>query len=208
MAENLTDYLEELGFRVRYMHSEIKTLERSDLIRGLRLGEFDILVGINLLREGLDLPEVSMVAILDADKQGFLRDERALIQTIGRAARNVNGRVLFYADIVTPAMESAIRITKSRRRRQINYNKEMGIEPQTIVKEIRSPLVDLKKSFTQFTKQDEIPDIEELPSYIIALKEEMGLAAKNLEFEKAAEIRDLIFSLEKNLDKSDADDIL
>jgi excinuclease ABC subunit B len=195
MAENLADYLDEIKIRARYLHSEIKTLERTDILRSLRLGEFDVLVGINLLREGLDLPEVSLVAILDGDKQGFLRNERSLIQTIGRAARNVNGRVVFYADKVSESMEMAIAETKRRRRKQIKFNKKMGITPQTILKDIRSPLVELKTSFTSI--QREKIAAEDLPDYIDALKSEMQLAAKNLEFEKAAEIRDMIIDLEK-----------
>ncbi|MFX0204714.1 MAG: helicase-related protein, partial [Candidatus Hodarchaeota archaeon] len=195
MAENLADYLDEIKIRARYLHSEIKTLERTDILRSLRLGDFDVLVGINLLREGLDLPEVSLVAILDADKQGFLRNERSLIQTIGRAARNVNGRVVFYADKVSESMEMAIAETKRRRRKQIEFNKKMGITPQTILKEVRSPLVELQTSFTNI--QREKIAAEDLPDYIDALKSEMQLAAKNLEFEKAAEIRDMIIDLEK-----------
>ncbi len=195
MAENLADYLDEIGVRARYLHSEIKTLERTDILRSLRLGEFDVLVGINLLREGLDLPEVSMVGILDADKQGFLRNERSLIQTIGRASRNVNGRVIFYADKISESMEMAIAETKRRRRKQLKFNEKMGIKPQTIIKEIRSPLVELKASFTDI-KQEKI-SAEDLPDYIEALRKEMRLAAKNLEFEKAAEIRDMIVELER-----------
>ncbi|MFX0122984.1 MAG: excinuclease ABC subunit UvrB [Candidatus Hodarchaeota archaeon] len=195
MAENLADYLDEIKVRARYLHSEIKTLERTDILRSLRLGDFDVLVGINLLREGLDLPEVSLVAILDADKQGFLRNERSLIQTIGRAARNVNGRVVFYADKVSESMEIAIAETKRRRRKQIEFNKKSGIVPQTIFKEVRSPLVELKTSFTAI--QREKIAAEDLPEYIEALRDEMQLAAKNLEFEKAAEIRDMIIDLEK-----------
>ncbi|UCG04733.1 MAG: excinuclease ABC subunit UvrB [Candidatus Heimdallarchaeota archaeon] len=194
MAENLADYLEEIKVRARYLHSEIKTLERTDILRSLRLGDFDVLVGINLLREGLDLPEVSLVAILDADKQGFLRNERSLIQTIGRAARNVNGRVVFYADKVSESMEMAIAETKRRRRKQLEFNERMGITPQTIFKEVRSPLVELQTSFTAI--QREKISAEDLPEYIEALRSEMQLAAKNLEFEKAAEIRDMIIDLE------------
>lgn len=195
MAENLADYFDEIGIRSRYLHSEIKTLERTDILRSLRLGDFDVLVGINLLREGLDLPEVSLVVILDADKQGFLRNERALIQTIGRAARNVNGKVLFYADNISESMEVAIRETKRRRRLQMKFNQKMGWTPQTIQKEIRAPLIELQTSFTDI-KKEEISK-EELPEYLEALKAEMQLAAKNLEFEKAAEIRDMIISLEE-----------
>lgn len=195
MAENLADYFEEINIKARYLHSEIKTLERTDILRSLRLGVFDVLVGINLLREGLDLPEVSLVAILDADKQGFLRNERSLIQTIGRAARNVNGRVVFYADKVSESMEIAIAETKRRRRKQLEFNEKMGIIPQTIFKEVRSPLIELQTSFTAI-KREKIA-AEDLPEYIEALRNEMQLAAKNLEFEKAAEIRDMIIDLEK-----------
>ncbi|UCG90817.1 MAG: excinuclease ABC subunit UvrB [Candidatus Heimdallarchaeota archaeon] len=202
MAENLADYLEEIGVRSRYLHSEIKTLERTDILRSLRLGDFDVLVGINLLREGLDLPEVSLVAILDADRQGFLRNERSLIQTIGRAARNVNGRVVFYADKISESMEMAIAETKRRRRKQLEYNKKMEIIPKTIIKEIRSPLVELQTSFTNIKKEK--VSAEDLPEYIEALKKEMKLAAKNLEFEKAAEIRDMIIDLERPKTKKKA----
>jgi excinuclease ABC subunit B len=195
MAENLADYFDEIGVRSRYLHSEIKTLERTDILRSLRLGEFDVLVGINLLREGLDLPEVSLVAILDADKQGFLRNERALIQTIGRAARNVNGRVIFYADDLSEAMSSAIAETKRRRRIQLRFNKKTGLVPETIKKEIRSPLLELQTSFTRI-KEESISK-EDLPDYLSALQAEMTLAAQNLEFEKAAEIRDIILELEE-----------
>jgi excinuclease ABC subunit B len=193
-AENLADYFDEIGIRARYLHSEIKTLERTDLLRSLRLGDFDALVGINLLREGLDLPEVSLVAILDADKMGFLRNERSLIQTIGRAARNAAGRVIFYADKVSESMEHSIAETKRRRRKQLAYNEKMGIIPQTVIKEIRAPLVEMKTSFSKL-KKEKIPAAD-LPEYLNALKREMQIAAKNLEFEKAAEIRDLIYELE------------
>jgi excinuclease ABC subunit B len=203
MAENLADYFDDIGIRSRYLHSEIKTLERTDILRSLRLGEFDVLVGINLLREGLDLPEVSLVGILDADKQGFLRNERSLIQTIGRASRNVNGKVVMYADRISESMEQAIAVTKRRRRRQIRYNEKMGIHPQTIKKEIRSPLIEMETSFTKL--RTEKIDTKNLPEYINALEEEMHLAAKNLEFEKAAEIRDMIIELENP--KSDKEKI-
>ena len=194
MAENLADYFDEIGIRARYLHSEIKTLERTDILTALRQGDFDVLVGINLLREGLDLPEVSLVAILEADKQGFLRNERSLIQTIGRAARNINGKVIFYADTISDSMKTAIRETKRRRRKQIQYNEKMGIRPTTIIKKILSPLTEIKTSFTKI--QTEKISAEDLPVYLEALREEMQLAAKNLEFEKAAEIRDLIYTLE------------
>ncbi len=199
MAENLADYFDEIGIRSRYLHSEIKTLERTDILRSLRLGDFDVLVGINLLREGLDLPEVSLVAILDADKQGFLRNERALIQTIGRASRNVNGRVIFYADAISDSMESAIRETKRRRRIQLKFNEKQGLTPRTIIKEVRSPLIELETNFTDIKKEKIAKD--DLPEYLNALKEEMQLAAKNLEFEKAAEIRDMILSMENPKEK-------
>ncbi|WP_455141702.1 excinuclease ABC subunit UvrB [Candidatus Hodarchaeum mangrovi] len=194
MAENLADYFDEIGIRARYLHSEIKTLERTDILASLRQGDFDVLVGINLLREGLDLPEVSLVAILDADKQGFLRNERSLIQTIGRAARNVNGRVIFYADTISDSMNDAIRETKRRRRKQIQYNEKMDIEPKTIIKKIHTPLSEMKTNFTKI--QTEKISAEDIPKYLDALREEMHLAAKNFEFEKAAEIRDLIYTLE------------
>ncbi len=194
MAENLADYFDEIGIRSRYLHSEIKTLERTDILRSLRLGDFDVLVGINLLREGLDLPEVSLVAILDADKQGFLRNERALIQTIGRASRNINGKVIFYADSISESMESAIRETKRRRRIQLKFNQKMGLIPKTITKEIRSPLIELETSFTSIKKEQ--ISTKDLPEYLKALKDEMQIAAKNLEFEKAAEIRDMILAME------------
>jgi excinuclease ABC subunit B len=199
MAENLADYFDEIGIRSRYLHSEIKTLERTDILRSLRLGEFDVLVGINLLREGLDLPEVSLVAILDADKQGFLRNERALIQTIGRASRNVNGKVIFYGDSISDSMEAAIRETKRRRRIQLRFNEKMGLKPRTISKEIRSPLIELETSFTNI-KKEKISK-EDLPEYLKALKDEMQIAAKDLEFEKAAEIRDMILAMENPVAK-------
>ena len=200
MAENLADYFDEIGVRSKYLHSEIKTLERTDILRSLRLGEFDVLVGINLLREGLDLPEVSLVAILDADKQGFLRNERALIQTIGRAARNIHGRVIFYADVLSDAMKSAVAETKRRRRIQLKFNKETGLKPISIQKEIRAPLLALSTSFTDI-KREEISK-ENLPEYLSALTAEMTLAAQNLEFEKAAEIRDIILELEEKATKN------
>jgi excinuclease ABC subunit B len=203
MAENLADYFDEIGVRSRYLHSEIKTLERTDILRSLRLGEFDVLVGINLLREGLDLPEVSLVAILDADKQGFLRNERALIQTIGRAARNINGRVIFYADEISEAMKSAIAETKRRRRIQLKFNKDTGLIPKSIKKDIRSPLLELKTSFTNI-KRDPIKK-EDLPEYLSALNAEMTIAAQNLEFEKAAEIRDIIIELDNRVTKNITD---
>lgn len=186
MAEDLTEYLLGMGIRARYMHSEIETLERIDIIRGLRLGEFDVLVGINLLREGLDLPEVALVAILDADKEGFLRSDRSLMQTIGRTSRNIEGRVVMYADRITGSMQRAIEETNRRRSMQIKYNEEHDITPQTIRKAVepRAPEVAL-------------PPKEEMFNYIIELEAAMHRAAKNLEFEKAAEIRDTIAKLRK-----------
>lgn len=194
MAEDLTSYLEGMGIRVRYMHHDIDTVERMEIIRDLRLGEFDVLVGINLLREGLDIPEVSLVAILDADKEGFLRSDRSLIQTIGRAARNSDGQVIMYADQVTPSMETAIRETQRRRDIQIRYNQEHGITPQTIVKKVAEVLEisshkDDKKSGKRLTKLERQQLIEQLTR-------EMKAAAKLLEFEHAAYLRDRIKKLQ------------
>lgn len=194
MAEDLTSYLASLDIKVRYMHSEIKALERMEIIRDLRLGEFDVLVGINLLREGLDIPEVSLVAILDADKEGFLRSERSLIQTIGRAARNTEGKVIMYADELTDSMEKAISETNRRRKIQMEYNKEHGITPQTIKKSVRevikaSMIEDMK---TEYNIEKDI-DIKEL---ISKLTDEMLAHAASMEFEKAAELRDKIKELE------------
>ena len=194
MAEDLTDYFEQFGIRVRYMHHDIDTVERMEIIRDLRLGEFDVLVGINLLREGLDIPEVSLVAILDADKEGFLRSERSLIQTIGRAARNASGEVIMYADVVTPSMENAISETLRRREIQDKYNKAHGITPKTIVKkvsdvlEISSREKSEKRSKKPMTKQEK-------QQLIIELTKEMKAAAKLLEFEHAAYLRDRIKKL-------------
>ncbi|MDP3103918.1 MAG: excinuclease ABC subunit UvrB [Candidatus Methanoperedens sp.] len=186
MAEDLTEYLISMGIRARYMHSEIETLERIDIIRGLRLGEFDVLVGINLLREGLDLPEVALVAILDADKEGFLRSDRSLMQTIGRTSRNIEGRVVMYADRITGSMQRAIDETNRRRTMQINYNEVHNITPQTIRKAVEPRAPELT-----------LPPKEEMFNYIIELEAAMHRAAKNLEFEKAAELRDMITKLRK-----------
>jgi len=200
MAEDLTDYYRELGVRVRYLHSDIETLERIDILRDLRLGEFDVLVGINLLREGLDLPEVSLVAIFDADKEGFLRSPRSLIQTIGRAARNVNGRVIMYADAMTAAMKNAIGETSRRRTIQEEYNSENGIIPQTVVRAVLS--VNPAAGTTDYYAVPKLrngaraaPE-EDLFERIQALRQEMFAAAENLEFEKAARIRDELKKLE------------
>ena len=197
MSEDLTDYLKEVGIRVKYLHSDIKTLERTEIIRNLRLGEFDVLVGINLLREGLDVPEVSLVAILDADKEGFLRSERSLVQTIGRAARNANGRVIMYADKITDSMKYAIDETNRRRSIQEAYNKEHGITPKTIHKNIRDLIAithavekeeTTKTDFKQMTAQQRREAIE-------VMELEMRAAAKDLNFEKAAQLRDMILEL-------------
>ncbi len=200
MSEDLTDYLNDRGIRVRYLHSEIETIERVEILMGLRQGDFDVLVGINLLREGLDVPEVSLVAILDADKVGFLRSATSLIQIIGRAARNVNGRVVMYADRRSEAMTQAINETNRRRERQIEYNKENNITPVTIVKKIETMLereVELevkeeKEHIDQLINNYNLFDPKSKAKFILKLKEEMLESAKNLEFEKAAYIRDLI----------------
>ncbi len=191
-AEDLTDYLTDAGFKVKYLHSEIETFERVEILRDLRLGKFDVLVGINLLREGLDLPEVSFIAILDADKQGFLRSTPALIQTIGRAARNVNGFVVMYADKMTDAMKGALGETDRRRAIQVQYNKDHGITPQTIIKAVRDlQMHDPKKGKKRKLDTKKIPP-EELARLIKSLEVQMELAVQNLEFEKAAEMRDEI----------------
>ena len=194
MAEDLTSYLASLDIKVRYMHSEIKALERMEIIRDLRLGEFDVLVGINLLREGLDIPEVSLVAILDADKEGFLRSERSLVQTIGRAARNTEGKVIMYADELTDSMEKAIHETNRRRKIQMKYNEEHGITPQTIQKSVREAIKAVAvENVQEKYKMDKNTSIEEM---IARLTDEMLKFAASMEFEKAAEIRDKIKDLE------------
>jgi excinuclease ABC subunit B len=202
MAEDLTRHYHELGLRVRYLHSEIETLERNEIIRELRLGKFDCLVGINLLREGLDIPEVALVAILDADKEGFLRSAGSLIQTAGRAARNVEGRVVFYADTVTASMQRAIHETNRRRALQTAFNREHSITPETIRKEIHDILASIyeKDYYTVPALKDEeveyIP-LEEIPAIMVQVEKEMRAAAKRLEFERAAELRDRLRALEK-----------
>ncbi len=207
MAEDLTDYMAELGVKVRYLHSEIDTLDRVEILRDLRLGEFDVLVGINLLREGLDLPEVSLVAILDADKEGFLRAERSLIQTMGRAARNINGKVILYADRMTNSMQRAIDETNRRRKVQMEFNRKHNITPRTITKSIRdlietTPEADpdlaymVREAGGSYLVQDEIA------STIDELEKEMKEAARRLEFERAAELRDLIAELKGTLDEA------
>jgi excinuclease ABC subunit B len=199
MAEDLTDYLKEVGIKVQYLHSEVKTLERIEIIRELRLGKYDVLVGINLLREGLDIPEVSLVAILDADKEGFLRSERSLIQTIGRAARNANGHVIMYADHITKSMEIAINETKRRREIQEAYNKKHGIVPKTIQKDIRDVIrathaAEEQEAYTPAVKLDKMTK-KERDKLIEQMEKEMKEAAKALNFERAAELRDLILEL-------------
>jgi len=206
MAEDLTDYLVEMGIRVRYMHSEVDTIQRIEIVRDLRLGEFDVLVGINLLREGLDLPEVSLVAILDADKEGFLRSETSLVQTIGRAARNVDGTVLMYADSVTDSMRSAIGETQRRRQIQLAYNEEHGIDPQTVRKQVTDILLSLRGEEAAIPTREQrvvqapegIPT-EELERLIQGLEEEMHQAARDLRFEYAARLRDEVHELRKEL---------
>ncbi len=198
MSEDLTKYLQSLGYKVAYLHSEVKSLERMEIIRSLRLGEFDILVGINLLREGLDLPEVSLIGILDADKEGFLRSERSLIQTIGRAARNVNGKVVMYARNLTESMKRAIAETNRRRAIQTKYNEENAITPKTIIKpifeslSIKSETMDKKAAYLHLSK-------EEIRKNIGILESQMLLSAKELDFERAAELRDVIFEMRKLL---------
>jgi excinuclease ABC subunit B len=214
MAEDLTDYLLEQGLRVRYLHSNIDTVQRIEILRGLRLGDFDVLVGINLLREGLDLPEVSLVTILDADKEGFLRSETSLIQTIGRAARNVDGQVVMYADKVTASMEKAIGITQQRRERQIAYNAEHGINPQTVRKAVGDilsllrpaesapvPGSDRRRQRERDKVQRELRTLpqQELARLVQTLEEEMHEAAAELKFEYAARLRDEVNELRREL---------
>ena len=193
MAEELTNYLKSLDIKVAYLHSEIKSLQRLEIIRNLRLGKYDVLIGINLLREGIDIPEVSLIAIMDADKQGFLRSTRSLIQTIGRCARNANGHVIMYADTISESMQEAIEETKRRREIQEEYNKKHGIIPKTIIKQIHDVVsneleVDNKKK-DKYSKKEKRELIDRLT-------QEMKLAASKLDFEKAVELRDAIFELE------------
>ncbi len=203
MAESLTDYLENAGIRVRYMHSEIDTLERTEIIHDLRTGVFDVLVGINLLREGLDIPEVSLVAILDADKQGFLRNETSLIQTVGRAARNAEGRVIMYGDVITPQMRATIEVTENRRKIQDEYNKKHGITPKSVRKSVR-PVIEATKAaeeaeiYMTDMKPSEMTK-SEIIEYIAKLETEMKAAAQALQFEQAALMRDRIFEMRTRL---------
>lgn len=202
MAESLTDYLKGVNIKVRYLHSEVDTLERIEILRDLRMGEFDVLVGINLLREGLDIPEVSLVAILDADKEGFLRTETSLIQTIGRAARNVNGKVIMYADKISKAMEAAIDETQRRRQLQQQYNQEHGIVPKSVSKSIRAVIEATQAAEEEASYKGKSPlelTKKELMDYIKKLEAEMKQAAKDLQFERAAQLRDQIFEYKVRL---------
>ena len=194
MSEELTNYLKDIGIKVAYLHSEVKTLERMKIIQELRKGKYDVLVGINLLREGLDIPEVSLICIMDADKQGFLRSNRSLIQTIGRCARNANGHVIMYADNISEAMHDAISETARRRKIQEEYNQEHGIVPKTIIKEIREVISNVDDSVDEKTGTVKMSK-QEKQSLMVKIEEEMKLAAKNLDFERAMELRDILFEL-------------
>ena len=201
MAEDLTKYLKEIGIKVAYLHSDVETIERMKILKSLREGKFDVLVGINLLREGLDLPEVSLVAILDADKEGFLRSETSLIQTAGRAARNIHGKVIFYGDKITDSMKNTLDITFRRRKIQEDYNRKNGITPRSVNKDIRE-IIEATKTLEGFGKIGEsVVDREEILEIIKGLKEQMMIEAEKLNFEKAAELRDEITELKKKLNK-------
>ena len=201
MAEDLTKYLKEIGINVAYLHSDVETIERMKILKSLREGKFDVLVGINLLREGLDLPEVSLVAILDADKEGFLRSETSLIQTAGRAARNIHGKVIFYGDKITDSMKNTLDITFRRRKIQEDYNRKNGITPRSVNKDIRE-IIEATKTLEGFEKIGEsVVDREEILEIIKGLKEQMMIEAEKLNFEKAAELRDEITELKKKLNK-------
>jgi len=206
MAEDLTDYMKEVGIRVKYLHSDIDTLERAEIIRDMRLDVFDVLVGINLLREGLDIPEISLVVILDADKEGFLRSATSLIQTIGRAARNAQGHVIMYADRITDSMREALDETNRRREIQMKYNEEHGITPQTIKKAVRD-LISISKEIAQeemkFEKDPESMDRQELEKCIGDVQKKMKKAAAELDFETAATLRDKMIQLKKMLQDLD-----
>ena len=197
MSEELTNYLKEVNIKVAYLHNEIKTLERLKIIHDLRSGIYDVVVGINLLREGIDIPEVSLICILDADKQGFLRSERSLIQTIGRCARNEHGKVIMYADVISEAMKLAIDETKRRRSVQEAYNKEHHITPKTIQKEIKEVISNQIKETNKKTKMNK----KEMLSMLQNVEEEMKEAAKNLDFERAMELRDILFELKGEMRK-------
>jgi excinuclease ABC subunit B len=203
MAEGLAEYLGEMGVKVRYLHSEIGTVERVEILRDLRAGVFDVLVGINLLREGLDLPEVSLVAILDADKQGFLRSERSLVQTMGRASRNLNGKVILYAHERSQAMMSAIAETTRRRNTQRDFNEEHGIDPQTIQKEVRD-ILEVAASDSRLAAKDPLElarrlEPDELQRLLLNMEEEMRLLAEELRFEEAARVRDSVKRISEEL---------
>ena len=205
MAEDLTDYMRDVGIRVKYLHSDIDTLERTEIVRDMRLDVFDVLVGINLLREGLDIPEITLVAILDADKEGFLRSETSLIQTIGRAARNAEGHVIMYADVITDSMKKAIEETRRRRKIQMKYNEEHGITPTTIQKSVRDLISISKKVASEelrFEKDPESMSKKELEKLIGSIEKQMKKAAAELNFEAAAELRDKRTELKKILNDS------
>jgi excinuclease ABC subunit B len=215
MSEDLTDYLSEHGIKVRYLHSDIDTVERVEIIRDLRLGEFDVLVGINLLREGLDIPEVSLVAVLDADKEGFLRSERSLIQTAGRAARNLNGKVIFYANRITRSMKLAMDETERRRTKQIAFNLEHGITPKGVVKRIKDIIDGVydkddaereRKAAQDQANYDELSE-KQLLKEMKRLEKAMHDSAKNLEFEKAADFRDQLKKLKEKFYGANVDDL-
>jgi excinuclease ABC subunit B len=206
MAEDLTNYMKELDIRVRYLHSDVKTLERAEIVRDMRLDVFDVLIGINLLREGLDIPEISLVAILDADKEGFLRSETSLIQTVGRAARNVDGHVIMYAEKETDSMKKAISETNRRREIQEQYNKENGITPQTIKKAVRDLIKISEKvepETEEIAKDPESMSRKELEKEIKSVMKKMNAAALELDFETAARLRDKMIGLKKHLQEMD-----
>ena len=205
MAEDLTKYFKELGVKITYLHSDIDTMERMKIIRELRSGEHDVLVGINLLREGLDIPEVALVAILDADKEGFLRSETSLIQTVGRAARNSESKVIMYADTITNSMEKTINETNRRRKIQMEYNEAHGIVPKTIIKEIRdvieiSTVAEDTAAYGDSPSSDILLDKKELAKHIAKLEKEMKAAAKDLQFERAAQLRDEIQRMKRDFE--------
>lgn len=213
MAEDLTDHLLDEGIKARYMHSDIATLDRVDILRDLRKGEFDVLVGINLLREGLDLPEVSLVAILDADKEGFLRNHRSLIQTIGRASRNVSGQVIMYADKRTDSMDLAITETQRRRAIQMDYNKEHGIEPQTIRKAINDIMGFVQEEVGNSTAEQVNKELaalsrEEVLRIISSMEDDMARASADMDYEEAAHLRDQVVKLRSQFEGSSEEDAL
>ena len=206
MAEDLTDYMKELGIRVKYLHSDIDTLERTEIIRDMRLDVFDVLVGINLLREGLDIPEITLIAILDADKEGFLRSETSLIQTIGRAARNSEGHVIMYADTITDSMQKAMDETARRRAVQEKYNEEHGITPQTIRKAVRDLISISKKVAAEELRMEKDPESmskQELEKLIADVSKKMRKAAADLDFETAAMLRDKMIELKQKYQEFD-----